>query len=60
MGVVAGQKAPGASGYRRFKARGCARGNFEAVGPSVQTFAQNSGIAGLRMALAVCARLRWG
>ncbi|CAK0796462.1 unnamed protein product, partial [Prorocentrum cordatum] len=56
MEVVAGQKAPGASGYRRFKARGCVCG---AVGPSEQTFTQHVDIASLRMALAVCAHRRW-
>ena len=59
MKVVAGQKAPDASGYRRFKARGCVCGNFEAVDPSEQTFTQNLDIASLRMALAVCAHRRW-
>ncbi|CAK0862073.1 unnamed protein product, partial [Prorocentrum cordatum] len=59
MKVVAGQKAPDASGYRRFKARGCVRGNFEAVGPAGQTFTQNLDIASLRVALAVRARRRW-
>ncbi|CAK0848315.1 unnamed protein product [Prorocentrum cordatum] len=59
MKVVAGQKAPDASGYRRFKARGCVRGNFEEVGPAEQTFTQNLDIASLRMALAVRAHRRW-
>lgn len=59
MKVVAGTKAPDASGYRRFKARGCVCGNFEAIDPSEQTFTQNLDIASLRMALALCAHRRW-
>ena len=59
MTVVAGEKAPDSTGWRRKKARACVCGNFESQESGEINYTSNLDVSSLRAALAIAARRRW-